>query len=87
MCVSCFIYVVGIKALKQTHFSTSPPRSGENIAFVIVFTFYNSSLYVNVDDRSSNLVTVGNVANSKVERSMAILNIFINFIQNDVLIT
>ncbi|KAK4578578.1 hypothetical protein RGQ29_028611 [Quercus rubra] len=73
----------GIKALNQTHFSTSShtSRSGENIAFVTVFTIYNSSLNVNVNDRSSNLVTVGNASYSKVERSMAILNIFINFIQ------
>ena len=83
MYVSCFIYAAGIKALNQTHFSTSShtSRSGENIAFVTVFTIYNSSLNVNVNDRSSNLVTVGNASYSKVERSMAILNIFINFIQ------
>lgn len=73
----------GIKALNKTHFSTSShtSKSGENIAFVTVFAIYNSSLNVNVDDRSSNLVTVGNASYTKVERSMAILNIFINFIQ------
>lgn len=73
----------GIKALNQTHFSTSShtSRSRENIAFVTVFTIYNSSLNLNVNDRSSNLVTVGNASYSKMERSMAILNIFINFIQ------
>lgn len=73
----------GIKALNKTHFSSSShtSKSGENIAFVTVFAIYNSSLNVNVDDRSSNLVTVGNASYTKVERSMAILNIFINFIQ------
>jgi hypothetical protein len=83
MCVSCLIYVAGIKALNKTHFSNSShtSKSGENIAFVTVFAIYNSSLNVNVDDRSSNLVTVGNASYTKVERSMAILNIFINFIQ------
>ncbi|KAK7826700.1 acyltransferase-like protein [Quercus suber] len=75
----------GIKALNQTHFSTSShtSRSRENIVFVTIFTIYNSSLYANVNDRSSNLVTVGNASYSKVERSMAILNIFINFIKGE----
>ncbi|KAK9266965.1 hypothetical protein L1049_012634 [Liquidambar formosana] len=72
----------GIKALNKTHFSTSSHTSdfGENISFVTVFTIYNSSLDGHVD-RSSNLVTVGNTSYNKVERSMAILNGFINFIQ------
>lgn len=72
----------GIKSLNKTHFSTSSiARGGENVAFVTVFTIFNSPLNVRVDDRSSDLVTVGNASYSKAQRSMAILNVFINFIQ------
>ena len=69
--------------MNKTHFAASSheSNSGESIAFITVFTVYNSSLAVHADGRSSDLVTVGNVSYSKVERSMAILNVFINFIQ------
>ncbi|KAG7998364.1 hypothetical protein I3843_01G255400 [Carya illinoinensis] len=72
----------GIKAVNKTHSPTSHISIGrESIAFVTVFAIHNSSPNTHVDDRSSNLVTVGNASYSKVERSMAILNVFINFIQ------
>ncbi|KAJ9680709.1 hypothetical protein PVL29_019890 [Vitis rotundifolia] len=73
----------GTKALNKTHPATSSHESnfGESIALITVFTIYNSSLALHADGRSSDLVTVGNASYSKAERSMAILNVFINFIQ------
>ncbi|KAL6226006.1 hypothetical protein ACLB2K_004854 [Fragaria x ananassa] len=68
----------GIKALNKTHFSTASTSLVDNIHFVTVFTLYNAT---HPDDRLSNLVTVGNTSYSKLQRSMAILNIFVNFIQ------
>jgi hypothetical protein len=79
MCVSCLMYIAGIKAVNKSIFSHIS-RGGENIAFVTVFAIYNSSLNIHVDDKS-DLVIVGNTSYSKVERSMAILNVFIDFIQ------
>lgn len=78
-----FLYldiVAGFKALNKTQLSTSSSLFNvkESIAFVTVFTSYNSTP---VDSRSSDLVTVGNASYNKVERAMAILNVFINFIQ------
>lgn len=69
----------GLKALNKTSFQAS--SIGNSISFVTVFTIYNTSLDVHVDSRASNMVTVGNASYSKTERSMAILNVFINFIQ------
>lgn len=69
----------GLKALNKTSFQAS--SIGDNISFVTVFTIYNASLHVRGDSRASNMVTVGNASYSKTERSMAILNVFINFIQ------
>ncbi|KAI4354857.1 hypothetical protein L6164_003686 [Bauhinia variegata] len=70
----------GTKALNRTHTSNSISSLEGNVAFVTVFTVYNSSVS-NVDDRSSNTVVVGKELYNKVERSMAALNVFINFIQ------
>lgn len=71
----------GIKALNKTHISSisniSDTRGGDGVAFVTVFTVYNSS----VDGRSSDSTIVGKVSYNKVDRSMAVLNTFINFIQ------
>lgn len=76
------MYVTGVKALNKTHFSTSHLSGGrETIAFVTVFAIYNPPRNSLADDRSSNLITVGNSSYGKMERSMALLNIFINFIQ------
>ncbi|CAL0302937.1 unnamed protein product [Lupinus luteus] len=69
----------GTKALNRTHASNSGLSLDESIAFVTVFTIYNSSLN-NVNDKSSSTV-VGNASYNKVDRSMAVLNAFINFIQ------
>ncbi|PSS21579.1 Beta-ketodecanoyl-[acyl-carrier-protein] synthase [Actinidia chinensis var. chinensis] len=73
----------GIKALNKTHFSASTDNSnyGENIAFVTVFTTYDSSIDRAIGGKSRDLVTVGKISYNKLERSMAILNVFINFIQ------
>ncbi|GMI77218.1 hypothetical protein like AT2G45320 [Hibiscus trionum] len=73
----------GVKALNKTHFSNPAHASGvgDGIAFVTVFTIYNNSPDSTVNSRLSNLVTVGNASYSKPERSMAIMNVFINFIQ------
>ncbi|KAJ6722743.1 POLYPHOSPHATIDYLINOSITOL PHOSPHATASE [Salix koriyanagi] len=67
----------GRKALNKTH-TPSSSNAGESVAFVTVFTVYNTSL---ADSRLSNMVTVGNASYTKMERSMAVLNVFINFIQ------
>ncbi|KAL0425846.1 UNVERIFIED_CONTAM: hypothetical protein Sradi_1119400 [Sesamum radiatum] len=69
----------GTKALNKTHFGMSRKnfRSIDPVAFVTVFTIYNST----VGSRPVDLVTVGNISYNKVERSLAILNVFINFIQ------
>ncbi|KAJ1408490.1 Nucleotide-diphospho-sugar transferase [Sesbania bispinosa] len=69
----------GTKALNRTHSSNSRLGVDGSITFVTVFTIYNSSLN-NVEDKSSNTV-VGNASYNKVERSMAVLNVFVNFIQ------
>lgn len=73
----------GTKALNKTHCSTASDASmsGNNLAFVTVFTIYNSSVNSLADDKLSNLVTIGNTSYNKEERSMAILNVFVNFIQ------
>lgn len=67
----------GIKALNNKTPSSTATAVG-NIDFVTVFTLYNSTP---ADHQLSNLVTVGNASYTKVDRSMAILNIFVNFIQ------
>uniref|UniRef100_A0A7N0TD47 Uncharacterized protein n=1 Tax=Kalanchoe fedtschenkoi TaxID=63787 RepID=A0A7N0TD47_KALFE len=69
----------GTKALNKTYFSSSSriSQSDESVTFVTVFSIYNSS----VDAQSSKLVTVGNASYNKVQRSMAVLNVYINFIQ------
>ncbi|CAM8941738.1 unnamed protein product [Rhodiola kirilowii] len=70
---------VGTKALNKTYFSISPgtSKSDESVTFVTVFSIYNSSM----DAQASKSVIVGNASYNKVERSMAVLNIYINFIQ------
>lgn len=77
------LHCQGTKALNKTGFSTPSNASsaGNNISFVTVFTIYNSSLNERADENASKLVVVGNASYSKEERSMAILNTFVNFIQ------
>ncbi|KAI3444697.1 hypothetical protein Pfo_001362 [Paulownia fortunei] len=69
----------GRKALSKTHFGTflNNSHSIDHVAFVTVFATYNST----VESGPVDLVTVGNISYNKVERSMAILSVFINFIQ------
>ncbi|XP_077224161.1 polyphosphatidylinositol phosphatase isoform X2 [Tasmannia lanceolata] len=73
----------GLKALNKTHFTTSSLTFNftDNISFVTVFAIYNISLFAHADDKSSAMVTVGNTSYTKAGRSMAILNVFINFVQ------
>lgn len=73
----------GTKALNKTLFRLLPnnPNSGEHVAFVSMFAAYNSAADGLVSGRPSEFVTVGKTSYNKVERSMAILNVFINFIQ------
>lgn len=77
------LHCQGTKALNKTDFLTPSTASsaGNNISFVTVFTIYNSSLDERADENASKLVVVGNASYSKEERSMAILNTFVNFIQ------
>ncbi|XP_065863962.1 uncharacterized protein [Euphorbia lathyris] len=74
----------GTKALNKSVFFASSSSSSvrDNIAFVTVFTIYNTSLDSPTGSISSSLVKVGNVLYSKTEKSLAILNVFINFIQS-----
>ncbi|KAI3711304.1 hypothetical protein L2E82_41290 [Cichorium intybus] len=68
----------GTKALNKIQISTSSNISnGDGVCFVTIFTVYNSS----VDVKSRDATIVGKVSYDKVERSMAVLNTFINFIQ------
>lgn len=69
----------GRKALNRTQFQTfhNNSQSMDHVALVTVFATYNSA----VESRPIELVTVGNISYNKVERSMAILNVFLNFVQ------
>lgn len=77
------LHCEGTRALNRTQFSTFSENStnGDQISFVTVFTTYNSSVDVQVDRKVIDLVTVGNKSYNKVERSLAILKVFIDFIQ------
>ncbi|KAG2612434.1 uncharacterized protein LOC120703730 isoform X2 [Panicum virgatum] len=70
----------GLTALNNIGISSDRNYSGEQISFVTVFTTYGS-----VPDGDgkvpSDTVTVGNHSYSKIERSLAILNTFTNFIK------
>lgn len=74
--------ITGTRALNRTQFSALSAHSnfGEHIALVTVFTTYNTSAD-HSKSKVNDLVTVGNLSYNKVERSLAILNVFINFIQ------
>ncbi|XP_038985196.1 uncharacterized protein LOC103702047 [Phoenix dactylifera] len=71
----------GLKAVNKIH-STSKGQnlqSSDVVSFVTVYAVYNSSL--KLDSTHTDVVNVGNISYSKAERSVAILNTFINFIQ------
>ncbi|KAL7592021.1 hypothetical protein Lser_V15G31771 [Lactuca serriola] len=72
----------GTKALNKIQISTSSNISngGGGVSFVTIFTVYNSSVD-DVKSRDAAATIVGRVSYNKVERSMAVLNTFINFIQ------
>ncbi|KAG6432361.1 hypothetical protein SASPL_103937 [Salvia splendens] len=67
----------GTRALNTTQFGSIPKNCLSIVTFVTVFTIYNST----ADSRPTELVTVGNMSYNKVERSMAILNVFLKFVQ------
>ncbi|CAK9318979.1 unnamed protein product [Citrullus colocynthis] len=73
----------GTKALNITHLpeTSRSANTGDNIQFVTVFTIYNASQDSKVIGRSTDVVKVGDASYSKVERSIAVLNVFIDFIQ------
>ncbi|KAL2511444.1 hypothetical protein Adt_17044 [Abeliophyllum distichum] len=73
----------GTEALNKTSIRTFPndSQSEDLVVFVTVFATYNSTVDNGVNGRPVDLVTVGNTSYDKVERSMAILDVFINFIQ------
>ncbi|KAI3989911.1 hypothetical protein MKX01_040881 [Papaver californicum] len=67
------------KALNKDQFSALPQisNSEDTISIVTVFTIYNTS----AGEKSSKLVTVGETSYTKMERSLAILDVFIDFIK------
>lgn len=67
--------------MNKISLSSERNYSGEHVSFVTVFTTYNPDP-AGAGKMSSDVVTVGKHSYSKVERSMAILNTFISFIQN-----
>ncbi|XP_074580829.1 uncharacterized protein LOC141837300 [Curcuma longa] len=76
----------GLKAINKLHSlkSNQDVQIGDRVSFVIVYTVYNNSYGSNLarmDDKLADIVTVGSNFYNKVERSMAILNAFIDFIQ------
>ncbi|KAJ8538779.1 hypothetical protein K7X08_030075 [Anisodus acutangulus] len=73
----------GNKALNKTHFGASSKnlKAGGNISIVTVFATYNTAVDQQTNGKALDTVTVGNVSYNKVERSIAILDVFVNFIQ------
>ncbi|KAL1543421.1 hypothetical protein AAHA92_20396 [Salvia divinorum] len=67
----------GTRALNTTQFLKIPSNCLPIVTLVTVFITYNST----ADGRPTELVTGGNMSYNKVERSMAILNVFLNFVQ------
>jgi len=72
-------FISGLKAVNKDDSSRSRQQfnTSDAVSFVTVFTVYNSTL----TSESSSLVTVGDISYSKQERSLAILNTFLDFIQ------
>ncbi|GFP82253.1 hypothetical protein PHJA_000368500 [Phtheirospermum japonicum] len=71
--------IAGTKALSKMNFGTflNKSHSTDHVAVVTVFTTYKST----AESSPIDLVTVGNISYDKVDRSMAVLNVFVNFIQ------
>ncbi|KAF5731658.1 hypothetical protein HS088_TW18G00342 [Tripterygium wilfordii] len=77
------LHCEGIRALNKTR-ALNPSHAtnvADGVTFITVFAVYNTSTDVRANDRPSDLVSVGNASYSKIERSLAILDVFINFIQ------
>ncbi|KAJ8479618.1 hypothetical protein OPV22_023345 [Ensete ventricosum] len=79
--------VTRLRAVNNIHSSSSQQnlQTRDGISFVTVYTIYNSSIRSDssrMHDGSSELVTVANSSYRKAERSIAILNVFVDFIQN-----
>ncbi|XP_047074120.1 uncharacterized protein LOC124683699 [Lolium rigidum] len=70
----------GLKAVNKISLASERKDSGEPVSFVTVFTTYNSHP-AGAGKVPSDAVTVGKHSYSKEERSMAILNTFVSFIQ------
>jgi hypothetical protein len=70
----------GLKAVNKISLASERKDSGEPVSFVTVFATYNSHP-AGAAKVPSDAVTVGKHSYSKVERSMAILNTFVSFIQ------
>ncbi|KAF3333432.1 hypothetical protein FCM35_KLT01123 [Carex littledalei] len=69
----------GVRAMNKIDPSTKNSHSGDQISFVTVFTIYKSDP---TNEKILDKVTVGEILYSaKSERSLAILNTYINFIQ------
>ncbi|XP_010559113.1 PREDICTED: uncharacterized protein LOC104827614 [Tarenaya hassleriana] len=76
------LHCQGMKALNRTHASPfSASGGGNGVSFVTMFTVYNTTLEAQANAKASTIVSVGSTTYSKPERSMAVLNAFINFIQ------
>ncbi|KAK1306750.1 hypothetical protein QJS10_CPA10g01899 [Acorus calamus] len=69
----------GLKALNRTSLPvpSQVAEVSDKISFVTVFTIYNISQSPSMNEK----VTVGKMSYTKQERSLAILNVFVNFIQ------
>ena len=66
--------------MNKISLSSERKYSGELVSFVTVFTTYTSGP-AGAGIMSSDVVTVGKHSYSKQERSMAVLNTFVSFIQ------
>ncbi|CAH9148810.1 unnamed protein product [Cuscuta epithymum] len=72
------LHCQGNKALNITHFNSGNSNFRDDVSLITVFATYDNPLDSQSNDK---WVTVGNVSYTKLERSLAILNVFINFIQ------
>ncbi|KAG0502421.1 hypothetical protein HPP92_002493 [Vanilla planifolia] len=76
----------GLKAMNRLSLPSlhHHPNDGKSVSFVTVFTVYNSSQRLKLESITDNLqnsLLVGATSHNKIERSIAILNTFINFAQ------
>lgn len=79
------LFGTGLKSMNQIILPSSQKNldMSEKVSFVSLFTVYNNSRRPKLGSTDDNLdkkVIVGSVSYTKTERSIAILNTFINFI-------